>query len=102
MHGNLNDRQSLLDELRNVSKPLIDSCDERIAGQIKAAVENAVENWNDKCDELMVLCTKYQKAINLWKNYREASDAIKIWAEQQMTSLNDLQPIEASKQAKVL
>lgn len=33
--------------------------------------------------------------MNLWKNYREASDAIKNWADEQMGTIGTLQPLDA-------
>lgn len=97
----MDDRESLLHELRASAKPLIDTCDGEIATQIEAAVQEAVTAWNDTSENLRVLCTKYQRAVQLWQQYREASAAVKAWADEQMGTLSALEPLDVLKQVEV-
>lgn len=92
----------LLEELRLSATPLIDSCDSVIAEQIEAAVTEAVTAWNDTSENLRELCTKYQRAVQLWQQYREASAAVKSWADEQMGTLGNLRPKDALKQVQVI
>lgn len=99
--GDLDEREPLLDELRTTAKPLIDTCNAEVAQHIDAAVQEAVTAWNDTRENLQELRTKYQRAVQLWQKYREASAAVKAWADEQMGTLGTLQPLDATKQVKV-
>lgn len=101
MYGDLDERESLLDELKTSAQPLIDSCDAEIAQQIDAAVQEALIAWNDTRDNLRELKTKYKRATQLWQQYREASLAVKNWADEQMGTISNLQPVDALTQIKV-
>lgn len=101
MYGDLDERETLLDELRITAKPLIDTCTPDVAQHIDAAVQEAVTAWNDTRENLLELRTKYQRAVQLWQQYREASAAVKVWADEQMGTIGALQPMEAAKQVKV-
>lgn len=72
-----------------------------IAEQIEAAVTEAVTAWNDTSENLRELCTKYQRAVQLWQQYREASAAVKSWADEQMGTLGNLRPKDALLQVQV-
>lgn len=99
--GDLGERQHLVDELQSLAKPLIESCDANVALHIQEAVQEAETAWNGTCDNLRELCTKYQRAVNLWKQYREASDAVKNWADEQIGTFGTLQPLDAIKHVEV-
>lgn len=99
--GDLNQRQHIVEDLQTLAKPLIDSCDANVALQIQEAVHEAETAWNGTCDNLRDLCTKYQHACSLWKEYREASDAVKYWADEQMNTLGTLKPLDAVAHVKV-
>lgn len=58
--------------------------------------------WNDTSENLRELCTKYQRAVQLWQQYREASAAVKSWADEQMGTLGNLRPKDALKQVQVI
>lgn len=58
--------------------------------------------WNDTSENLRQLCTKYQRAVQLWQQYREASAAVKSWADEQMGTLGNLRPKDALKQVQVI
>lgn len=97
----MNGRQVLLTELHSAAQPLINSCDADVVQQIEAAVQEAECAWNDTSENLRDLCTKYQRAVNLWEQYREASEAIKNFVDDQMGTLGTLQPLEAVKHVEV-
>lgn len=72
-----------------------------MAQHIDAAVRNAETAWNETRDNLQELCTKYQRAVDLWQRYRDASAAVRIWADEQMETIGELQPLEAARQVEV-
>jgi nesprin-1 len=97
----LDQSEDLLDELRAAAEPLTSSCDAEVSQKIEAAVQEAVTAWNDTCQSLLELCNRYQDAVRLWKQYREASEAVKAWADQQLESVAQFKPDEALQQVKV-
>lgn len=97
----MDERENLLEELRSTAKPLIDTCDTDIAQNIDAAVQEAWNAWNDTRENLLELRTKYQRAVALWQQYREASAAVRVWADEQMGTIGTLQPSDAIKQVQV-
>lgn len=97
LSGDIVERQVLLNELHLTAQPLIDSCDEKVVQTIQKAVEEAETAWNDTNDNLRDLCTKYQRAVQLWQHYREASEAIKYWADEQMGTIGTLQPLDTEQ-----
>lgn len=101
LYGSLDQREDLLDELRAAAEPLTSSCDPEVSQKIEAAVQEAVTAWNGTCQSLLDLCNRYQDAVRLWKQYREASDAVKAWVDQQLDSVAQFKPEEALRQVKV-
>lgn len=99
--GDLGQRQHIVDELKSLAKPLINDCDENVAHQIQEAVQEAETAWNGTRDNLRDLCTKYQRAVNLWKQYRDASDAVKNWADEQIDTFGTLKPLDAVRHVEV-
>lgn len=97
LSGDIVERQVLLNELHSTAQPLLDSCDERVVLTIQKAVEEAETAWNDTNDNLRDLCTRYQRAVELWQQYREASEAVKHWADEQMGTIGTLQPLDAEQ-----
>lgn len=97
----LAERAPLLDELRLVARPLIDTCDADTRRHIDAAVREAESAWSETRDNLQELCTKYQRAADVWRRYRDASEAVKRWADTQMSTLGALQSLDAAKQVEV-
>lgn len=101
MSGDLGAREVLVGELRAAAEPLRESCTAEVGERVEAAVQEAVQAWEDTRAELDALCNKYQHAVRLWQQYRDASAAVKAWADTQMGSVSNLPPEEARKQVKV-
>lgn len=91
-----------MEELKTLSKPLIETCESQVAEQIENLVQETLTAWNETFDNLNALCSKYQRAVQLWERYREASAAVKNWSDQQMETIDELkQPLEALKDIQV-
>nr|CAD7444780.1 unnamed protein product [Timema bartmani] len=101
LYGSLGEQeQDLLDELRAAAEPLAQSCTPEVGAGIEAAVQEAVTAWTETCQSLLELCNRYQDAVRLWQQYRDASDAVKTWTEQQLDSVACLSPEDALNQVK--
>lgn len=83
--------------MHSTAKPLIDSCDEKIVQTIREAVEDTETAWKRTNNNLRDLCSKYKRALDLWDQYRIASDAVKCWADEQMGTIGTLQPLDATQ-----
>ncbi|XP_063982187.1 muscle-specific protein 300 kDa-like isoform X3 [Diachasmimorpha longicaudata] len=101
LNGDLGAREVLIGELREAAEPLRESCSPEVGERVDAAVNEAIQAWEDTRAELDALCTKYQRAVRLWEQYREASAAVKSFVDTQMGSITNLPPEEAVKQVKV-
>lgn len=97
LSGDIVERQAIINELRTTAKPLIDTCDPKIVQNIQEVVHDAETAWNETNDNLRGLCKKYQRAVDLWKRYREASTVVKNWADEQMGTISTLQPLDAGQ-----
>lgn len=83
-------REDLVIDLKKAAEPLVNTCNPEVAAQINSAVDEAVTAWNDTCQSLNELHNKYKDAVKLWKQYKDASDDMKKWVDQQMGSLESL------------
>lgn len=101
LNGDLGAREVLVGELRAAAEPLRESCAAEVRERVDAAVNEAVQAWDDTRAELDALCTRYQHACRLWQQYRDSSAAVKTWVDTQMNSVANLPPEEAVKQVKV-
>lgn len=101
LNGDLGAREVLIGELRVAAEPLRESCAAEVRERVDAAVNEAVQAWENTRAELDSLCTRYQHACMLWQQYRDSSAAVKAWVDTQMNSVVNLPPEEAVKQVKV-
>lgn len=90
----MNEKQ--LNDLHTTAKPLIETCSPLVVQQINDTVRVAEIGWKDTNRNLHTLRDKYKRALNLWKNYRDSSDAIKNWAADRMSTINVLKPLDAN------
>lgn len=90
----MNEKQ--LHDLQATAKPLIETCSPLVVQQINDTVRVAEIGWKDTNRNLHNLRDKYKRALNLWKNYRDSSDAIKNWAADRMSTINVLKPLDAN------
>lgn len=100
LNNNFTSREQLIEELHQFAEPLTSTCSPEVSARVEAAVSEAVTAWDDTCTNLKDLCTRYQDAVKLWKQYREGSEQVKEWIDQQMTTVGNL-PVEDVKQVKV-
>ncbi|XP_071454287.1 muscle-specific protein 300 kDa-like [Hetaerina americana] len=85
--GSLEQKEkNLLSDLRSAAAPLAKSCAPEARRRVEEAVQEAIAAWNETCESLGHLCERYQSAVRLWQQYREASEAVKEWAERQLDS----------------
>lgn len=86
-----------MDELRASAQPLIENCDPEVVQKINESVQGAVNTWNQTNDNLHDLRDKYQRAVQLWQQYRESCEGIRNWADDQMNTIGMLQPPDANE-----
>ncbi|XP_076391990.1 muscle-specific protein 300 kDa-like isoform X2 [Megachile rotundata] len=101
LSGDLGAREVLIGELREAAEPLREGCAAEVREKVEAAVNEAVQAWEDTRAELDALCTKYQHACRLWQQYKDSSAAVKAWVDTQMDSVANLPPEEAVKHIKI-
>lgn len=101
LSGDLGVREVLIGELREAAEPLREGCAAEVREKVEAAVNEAVQAWEDTRAELDTLCTKYQHACRLWQQYKDSSAAVKAWVDTQIDSVANLPPEEAVKHIKV-
>lgn len=87
--------------MRAAAEPLQASCSAEVAAEIEAAVSEAVSAWEDTVASLQGLCDRYQNAVQLWQQYREASDALSAWADGAADAADSMAPQQALAQVKV-
>lgn len=92
----MDEQQSLLDELRASAKPLIEICNPEVVQRINESVQVAATTWQETNDNLHDLKDKYHRAVELWQKYRESSEGIKNWADDQMNTIGMSQPPDAN------
>ncbi|KAJ8895770.1 hypothetical protein PR048_001108 [Dryococelus australis] len=100
LYGSLG-QEELLEELRVAAEPLRQTCTPEVRQSIEVALQEAVSSWNDTCQSLLELCTRYQEAVRLWRQYRDASEAVRAWADQQLDCAATLGPEDALQHVKV-
>lgn len=76
------------------AKPLIETCSPDIIQKIYELVHQAEIEWKNTNDNIRNLRDKYERALDLWRKYRNSSDAIKNWAADRMETPLDINAIE--------
>ncbi|KAK0098783.1 hypothetical protein PV326_003124, partial [Microctonus aethiopoides] len=101
LNGDLGAREVLIGELREAAVPLRESCAPEVSDQVDAALNEAIQAWEDTRSELGALCTKYQHAVKLWEQYKDSSAIVKAWVDTQMEDVTNLSPEQAREQVKM-
>lgn len=96
MSDNVSERQGLVEELRTSARPLIASCDPEVVRRITDTIQEAESTWTDTNSNLCDLRDRYRRAVDLWTKYREASDVIRHWADEQMNGIGCVKPLDVS------
>lgn len=94
MTNNVNEKQ--LEELHVSAKVLIETSSPDVVQKINESVQIAESEWKKTNDNIRNLRDKYERALDLWKKYRNSSDAIKNWAADRMGTINVLKPLDAN------
>ncbi|KAF4529289.1 hypothetical protein B566_EDAN016451, partial [Ephemera danica] len=99
------EREELLGELKTAAQPLATSCAPEVRQRVESSVAAAESAWHETSGQLRSLCSRYQDAVQLWRRYQHAADALRIWADQQLATapadLENNEPHEALACAKV-
>jgi len=82
----MDDREGVLEDLHNAANPLIATCSPEVTSEIESAVVAAVQVWNDSASHLAALCAKYQDAVQLWKQYKDAAAGVQNWVDHMNTA----------------
>lgn len=96
LSNNVIERQGLIDELRSSARPLIATCDPEVVRRITETIQAAETTWTDTNDNLRDLRDRYRRAVELWAKYREYSDVIRHWADDQMNGIGCVKPLDVS------
>lgn len=87
--------------MKSAAEPLAKDCAPEVVEQIVHAVEEVTTAWEDTCNNLQGLCNRYQEAVRLWAQYKEASAALSQWADQETYSAQTMKPEDALPHLKV-
>lgn len=94
-------RNSTIEDLQSIAQPLIESSDENVSQEIQDTVEKVAIVWENTRDNLRDLCQRYEKAVNLWRNYHDVCDTMKNWVNQDFVDFDSLKHIEDLPQLEV-
>ncbi|CAH2077116.1 unnamed protein product, partial [Iphiclides podalirius] len=91
----------LVGELREAAAPLESTAEPSVAAQLRREMDDAAAAYEHTCRNLTQMCDKYQKAVELWRRYRDAASAVRAFADSQEGRLHALRPDDApaAKQA---
>lgn len=64
--------------------------------RITDTIQEAESTWTDTNSNLCDLRDRYRRAVDLWEKYREASDVIRHWADEQMNGIGCVKPLDVS------
>lgn len=97
LHGDLDKREHQLANLRASATPLVELCSRDVAEQIGTQVERTERQWNETAAQLTQLCEKYQRAVQLWNKYKQASESLSEFVEEKIINLDTMDPNETLK-----
>lgn len=86
----------MIDELRSSARPLIATCDPEVVRRIAETIHSAECTWTETNDNLRDLRDRYERAVDLWSRYRDCSDVIRHWADDQMNGIGRVQPLDVA------
>ncbi|CAG4999316.1 unnamed protein product [Parnassius apollo] len=89
----------LVGELRDAAVPLEATTEPGVAAQLRRELDDAAAAYEHTCTNLSQMCDKYQRAVELWRRYREAASAVRGFAEAQEAHLHALRPADAPAHA---
>lgn len=92
LHGDLDSNEDLLEDLKCSAEPLIEICTTEVAHKIEVAVQETIQAWNETSQNLTDLCNKYQRAVRLWQQYRDATEALINWVDEKEGNLKIMDP----------
>uniref|UniRef100_A0A1B0DC93 KASH domain-containing protein n=1 Tax=Phlebotomus papatasi TaxID=29031 RepID=A0A1B0DC93_PHLPP len=92
LHGDLDSNEDLLEDLKCSAEPLIEICSTEVAHKIEVAVQETIQAWNETSQNLTDLCNKYQRAVRLWQQYRDATEALINWVDEKEGNLKIMDP----------
>lgn len=99
----LEQRQTdLLSELNGAAELLKAECQKEIQNDINFIASESVDSWNTSKKSLRDLCSRYERALCTWTEYRKKSDIVNEWVDNQLYFLSDLSVEKAVDQLKVI
>uniref|UniRef100_A0A1B0CCM2 KASH domain-containing protein n=1 Tax=Lutzomyia longipalpis TaxID=7200 RepID=A0A1B0CCM2_LUTLO len=92
LHGDLDSHEDLLEDLKCSAEPLVEICSAEVAHKIEVAVQETIQAWNETSQNLTDLCSKYQRAVRLWQQYRDATESLNNWVDEKESDLKVMDP----------
>ncbi|CAG9579063.1 unnamed protein product [Danaus chrysippus] len=85
----------LVGALLEAARPLQAGVEDSVAARLTKDLDDATAAYHATCANLTQLCEKYNKAVDLWRRYRNAAAGVRAVAERQEAALHALRPHDA-------